>query len=136
MAPFLLCQTQMNLESLLTLAQAIADAASGALAKAATAIEGLLKANPNDVDARETLAEIVGNQGRRDLEIGILAEILQEHPDRWATADSLLRSLQAEGRDAEAKEFAAGFLLANPDNQEALNRCIALGVDTASLTAI
>ena len=78
----------------------------------------------------------MGNQGRRDLEIGILAEILQEHPDRWATADSLLRSLQAEGRDAEAKEFAAGFLLANPDNQEALDRCIALGVDTASLSAI
>ncbi len=125
----------MNLQSLLTLAQAKADAASGALAKAATAIEGLLEADPKDVDALETLAEIVGNQGRRDLEIGILAEVLQDHPDRWATADNLLRSLQSEGRDAEAKEFVAGFLLANPDNQEAFNRCVALGVDTADLAS-
>jgi predicted Zn-dependent protease len=125
----------MDFQTPLTLAQAKVDVASGALAKAALAIKSLLKANPKDVEVREALAEIVASQGRRDLEVGILAEILQDYPDRWATADSLVRSLQAEGRDAEAREFITGFLLANPDNQEAFNRCIALGVDSASLFA-
>ncbi len=123
----------MSFESnLLTIAQAKADAASGALAKAANALQSLLEAHPKDVDAREALAEIVGNQGRRDLEIGILAEILQDHPDRWSTASNLLRSLQSEGRNEDAKEFAEGLLLANPDTEEAFHFCVSLGVNLSS----
>jgi hypothetical protein len=123
----------MNLNFLLTIAQAKADASAGALAKAGTAIEGILDKDPKDVDAREALAEIVGQQGRRDLEIGILAEVLQDFEDRWSTADALVAALIADNRREEAKEVASGFLLANPDCAEAFDRCVALGIDTAKL---
>lgn len=123
----------MNIDSLLTLAQAKADASSGSLSKAASALEGLLELNPKDVDTRETLAEIVGSQGRRDLEIGILAEVLQDFQDRWSTADLLVTALITDHREEEAKEVASGFLLANPDCVEALNRCVLLGIDTLKL---
>jgi hypothetical protein len=124
----------MNLDSLLTLAQAKADAASGSLSKAASALEGLLELNPKDADAREALAEIVGQQGRRDLEVGILAEVLQDFQDRWSTADLLVTALITDDREEEAREVALGFLLANPDCVEALNRCAALGIDTINLS--
>lgn len=124
----------MNLNFLLTIAQAKADASAGALAKAGVAIEGILDKDPKDVDAREALAEIVGQQGRRDLEVGILAEVLQDFQDRWSTADLLVTALITDDREEEAREVALGFLLANPDCVEALNRCAALGIDTINLS--
>lgn len=118
----------MDLEKYFRLSEAKLLAANGNLIGASEIISAALSANPNDPDARETLAEIVGSKGRKDLEITILAELLIEFPASWRMAQSLFNALMSEARDEEAKEFLLGFAIANPEIQEAVATCDSMGL--------
>ena len=134
MVPFLLTKMGMNLEKQFALAQSKVDSDAGRLADAANSIKSVLDSFPDDMDARETLAELVGKQGRRDLEVGILVEILQEDASRWQSAKLLVESLVLQGSVDDAKELVAGFALANPKHIESREKCLELGVNLNELT--
>lgn len=126
----------MSLEKLFRLSEAKLEATNGQLAKAAAIISATLDSSPNDPDAREALAEIVGAHGRKDLEVGILAELLQEQPSSWRIADSLIKALVSDGRESEVQDFLVGFVVANPDVPEAIIACDSLGIDINKALAI
>jgi hypothetical protein len=123
----------MELEKLFRLSEAKLEASKGELAKAAEIISATFNTHPGDPDARQTLAEIVGQNGRRDLEIGILAELLQEQSDNWRVAEALYKVLQSENRLTDATDVLAGFAIANPHVEEAISLCQFLGLDLRSI---
>jgi hypothetical protein len=117
------------------LARARASSADGDLKSAAESLQKMLELDPTSIDAREALAEIVGANGRPDLEISILAEVIRDEPSLFRLASKLVRRLSDQKQLSDAKEFAVGFLYANPTNQEAFDLCLSLGVSVSELGA-
>ena len=99
--------------------QARKEAKNGSLSEAARLIGKVLESNPVHEGAKIALAEITGENGRKDLEIDILVEVLQADEASFAAASALVRALLRDGRSEDAREVAQGFAEANPDCVEA-----------------
>jgi Flp pilus assembly protein TadD len=100
-------------------AKARQEAEKGALAEAARILGGLLGEHPTHEGARVALAQITGSNGRADLEVNILVEVLQENAGCVEAAEALVQALVRDGRLDDAREFAQGFSEANPDDNRA-----------------
>jgi hypothetical protein len=99
--------------------QARKAAKNGSLSEAARLIGEVLESNPAHEGAKIALAEITGENGRKDLEVDILVEVLQADESSFPAASALVRALLREGRSEDAREVAQGFAEANPDCVEA-----------------
>jgi hypothetical protein len=100
-------------------AKARQEAEKGALAEAGRILGGLLEEQPTHEGARVALAQITGVNGRTDLEIDILVEVLQGNDGCLEAAEALIQALVRGGRMDDAREIAEGFSEVNPENNHA-----------------
>ena len=103
-----------NQEQIVTKARQ--EAEKGALAEAARILGELLEEQPTHEGARVALAQITGANGRADLEVDILVEVLQGNEGCAEAAEALVQALVRGGRLDDAREIAEGFSEANPEN--------------------
>jgi hypothetical protein len=106
-----------NVEQIVTNARQKAE--KGALAEAGRILGALLSEQPTHEGARVALAQITGANGRGDLEVDILVDVLQGNDGCAEAADALVQALVRAGRLHDAREIAEGFSDANPENPHA-----------------